>query len=547
MQITRHRIRPLVFWPPFILLMTAVVVSLVDLDRFLAATTAINTWILSSFSWLFSLATLAMVLTLIAAFVSPLGRMRIGGDTAKPLLTKWRWFSISLCTTVAIGIMFWATAEPMYHLHTPPGGQGLGADTPEAMRFALSTMFLHWSFTPYSIYSVPALAFALAYYNRRKPFSLGSALSPVFGRAVEGRGGQIIDAIALYTLVAGMAASLGTGALTLAGGVDRYLGTGTGPLVLGVLTALIVVSAVASAASGLHRGIARLSSLNTRIFFVLAGFVFIAGPTGFILAGGVEALGDYLGNFIQKSLTTGATSGDTWAQSWTVFYWANWLAWAPITALFLGKIARGYTVRQFLLVNLVAPSLFACGWMAIFAGTALFMDSQGDNMLYEALNATGPESVVYTMLANLPLAGITTALFIFASFLSYVTAADSNTEAIANLCVDDAAERMAAENDGDSDAGEGNAGAGSSLRMKVIWGGSIGIVAWVMTGFAGIDGIKMMSNLGGLPALAIVMGCNAVLVKYLMDHREAAGVMPDAAPGRASVPKILADGGAQPV
>ncbi|WP_417474067.1 BCCT family transporter [Leisingera sp.] len=505
-------IRPLVFWPPFILLITAVLVSLVNLDQFLAVTTAINNWILSSFSWLFSLATLVMVLTLIAVFFSPLGKTRIGGEAATPLLTKWRWFSISLCTTVAIGIMFWATAEPMYHLHYPPAALGAEADSPEAMRFALSTMFLHWSFTPYSIYSVPALAFALAYYNHRKPFSLGSALSPVFGSAVEGKGGQIIDAIALYTLVAGMAASLGTGALTLAGGVDKYFGTGTGPIVLGVLTALIVLSAVASAASGLHRGIARLSSLNTRIFFVLAGFVFIAGPTGFILAGGVEALGDYLGNFFQKSLTTGALSGDAWAQGWTIFYWANWLAWAPITALFLGKIARGYTVRQFLLVNLVAPSVFACVWMSIFAGTALFMDSNNDNMLFNALNDSGPETVVYTMLSNLPLAGITAALFIFTSFLSYVTAADSNTEAIANLCVQDGAERMASEDERSS----------NSLLMKIVWGGSIGAVAWVMTSFAGIDGIKMMSNLGGLPALLVVMGCNVVLVKYLLDSRTVA-------------------------
>lgn len=513
MPVFRIAIRPLVFWPPFILLITAVIISLVDMDQFLSVTTGINNWILSSFSWLFSLATLAMVLTLAAIFFSPLAKIRIGGAAAKPLLTKWRWFSISLCTTIAIGIMFWATAEPMYHLHYPPAFLETEADSPEAMRFALSTMFLHWSFTPYSIYSVPALAFALAHYNRRKPFSLGSALSPVFGSFVEGRNGQVIDAIALYVLVAGMAASLGTGALTLSGGVDRYFGTGTSPVLLGVITMVIVLTAVTSAASGLHRGIARLSSLNTFIFFVVAGFVFVVGPTGFILAGGVDALGDYLGNFFQKSLTTGTFTGDHWAQGWTIFYWTNWLAWAPVTALFLGKIARGYTVRQFLVVNLIAPSIFACVWMSIFSGTALYMDSQNDDLLFKALQATGPESVVYTMLSNLPLAALTTAVFIFTSFLSYVTAADSNTEAIASLCVNDATGHMAY---GDDDKQL------SSLPMKAIWGVSIGIAAWGMTSFFGIDGIKMLSNLGGLPALLIVMSCNAALIRYMLNVRSIA-------------------------
>ncbi|MCZ2721619.1 BCCT family transporter [Marinomonas sp. 15G1-11] len=498
-----NKIRPLVFWPPFLLLMTAVILSFVNLDGFLGITSAINSWILSEFSWLFSIGTLFLLGTCAWVYCSPIGNVKIGGEQATPLLSKWRWFSIALCTTVAIGILFWGTAEPMYHLHSPPTSMGLEANSPAAAKFAMSTMFLHWSFTPYAIYSIPALMFALAYYNLKMPFSLGSALYPIFGKRVQGKVGQIIDAIALYALVAGMAASLGTGVLTLAGGLDNMLSVGTGPIVLGAVTLAIVACFIISAASGLHKGIARLSSLNTKVFFLIAGFVFIFGPTSWILSMGVEGIGSYLGNFFQKSLFTGAASGDKWPQWWTIFYWANWLAWAPITALFLGKISRGYTVRQFLIFNLVLPASFACVWMSIFSGTALHMDMTGDGMLNKALQATGAESVIYTMFDNLPMAGITAIVFIFVSFLSYVTAADSNTEAIANLCADNS-EAVLAGNENE----EGN----NNLMIKVVWGVTIGFIAWVMTSFAGIDGIKMMSNLGGLPALFIVLACNISLI-----------------------------------
>lgn len=509
MKNTRN-IRPLVFWPPFLLLIAAVIMSFANLEAFLDVTSTLNSWVLEHFSWLFSIGTLTMVVTCIWVFFSPLGKVRIGGEHATPLISRWRWFSIALCTTVAIGILFWATAEPMYHLHSPPTSMGLEPGSADAAKFAMSTLFLHWSLTPYAIYTIPALMFALAHYNLGKPFSLGSALSPLFGDRMLSKPGQLIDALALYALVAGMAASLGTGVLTLAGGLDNVFSVGTGPLVLGIITLLIVVTFILSAASGLKKGIAMLSSLNTRIFFLIFGFVFLFGPTTWILSIGIEGLGVYLGNFVEKSLFTGAASGDEWPKSWTIFYWANWLAWAPVTALFLGKISRGYTVREFLVINMLLPALFACAWMSVFGGTALSMDMNSDGMLNKALEATGPESIVYVLLDNLPLAGITVAVFIFVSFLSYVTAADSNTEAMSSLCQEDN-EASLSNTTETYDSGK--------FTLKLIWGCTIGFVAWIMTSFAGIEGIKMMSNLGGLPALFIVLGCNAALIRCLLSGR----------------------------
>lgn len=498
-------IRPLVFWPPFSLLLVAVTASLIDLDGFLAVTSTLNNLVLERIGWLFSLTAVVMVITCLIAFLSPLGRIRIGGEQATPLLNRWRWFSITLCTTVAVGIMFWSTAEPLYHLHSPPSSMGIVAGSADAARFSLSTLYLHWSFTPYAIYSVPALMFALMHYNLGKPFSLGALFVPLFGDKLIGRKGRALDALALYALVCGMAASLGTGAMTLTGGVDRFLGTGTGPLMLGVIILAIVATFTASAVSGLQRGIARLSALNTRAFFLFLIFVFLFGPTMTVLNYGVEATGEYFGTFMQKSLFTGAFDDDPWPKNWSIFYWANWMTWAPITALFLGKISRGYTVRQFLLINLCAPALFSIAYITVFSGAMIDFDLASEGAMFERLDDSSAGSMIYALLNELPFSGMTAAAFLLIAFLSYVTAADSNTEAISQLCSTDSQTALS----GDAEGSNGR------LALKLIWGTTIGLVAWIMTAFVGIDGIKMLSNLGGVPALFIVIGATAALLRLV--------------------------------
>jgi choline-glycine betaine transporter len=477
-----------------------VVTSFVDLDGFLRITKSLNATVLDRFSWFFSFGSFYLLILILATYFSPLGRVKIGGKDAEPLLTKMRWFSITLCTTLAVGVLFWTTAEPIYHLNEPPFSWGLEPGTFEAAKFSMSAMMLHWSFTPYSIYAVPSLVFALAFYNSRLPFSIGSSLQPVFGDHVLGRNGQIIDTLALYSLVAGMASSLGTGAITLVGGVGEFLDIQTSPLTLGAAVALIVTTFIISAASGLHHGIAKLSALNAWLLLVLGVFVFIFGPTLFILAFGVEGLGAYLGNFFELSLFTGAASGDDWPQKWSVFNWAIWFAWAPIASLFLGKIGRGYTVKEYIQINLFFPALFAIAWVSIFSGTAMNFDIGQAGILREILGAQGPEKLLYFVFEQLPFSEIMTGVLIFIAFITYVTAADSNTDAIGNLCT----------NGFNADSEER-----SGLSVKMLWGSIIGVVSWSMVSFVGIDGIKMLSRLGGLPAALIVLATSLTLVKWL--------------------------------
>ncbi|MBP5981807.1 MAG: BCCT family transporter [Halomonas sp.] len=500
-------LRPLVFWPTFLILLAAVIASYLNLEAFLAVASSLNNAVLTNFSWLFSLGSLYLLIMAVIVYFSPIGHIRIGGASAKPLLSPFRWFSITLCTTLAVGVLFWTTAEPLYHFMSPPSSSGFEAGSSDAMVFAMSTMFLHWTFTPYAIYAVPALIFALAFYNLRLRFSISSMLEPLFGARVK-RFSGLIDAISLYALVAGMASSLGTGALTLAGGVGQYIGGETNPLRLGIIIAIIVTTFVLSAASGLQKGIARFSSLNAILLLILGVFAFIAGPTIFSLALGVESFGVFIDNFMTKSLFTGAAGEDQWPQWWSIFYWAVWFSWAPVAALFLGKISKGYTVRAFLRVNLLYPALFASLWILVFSGTALYFQAHTGTDLYAVLTERGVENVLYELFRQLPFSSFWIPVLLFIAYISYVTAADSQTDAIGNLCT------CGLTADSDLNAG---------INMKVTWGIIVGIVSWVMVSFVGVDGVKMLSNLGGLPALFIVLIASGSLWAWLKNPEQLNG------------------------
>lgn len=507
------RIRQWVFWPAFGLLAISLIFSILDSEKFLAIVTSLNTLLLSKLGWLFSISSFLMVFVCIAVWVSPLGKIRIGGPDAKPLLNRWRWFAITLCTTIATGILFWGTAEPMYHFSSPPASSGISGGTPEAAAFAMSTVYLHWSFTPYAIYALPTIAFALAFYNSAAPFSLASMLFPFYKRD----GAKTItpkyisswvDTLCLFALVAGMSASLGTGILTLAGGMHSIFGIEKTAFLQIVICIVIVATFVISASSGLMKGIRILSNINVYAFIAIALFVFFFGPMWSILKLSGAGIWGYFTGFFEKSLYNIVHPGDAWANSWTVFFWANWMAWAPISAMFLGRISKGYTVRELLLFNWIIPALFSMVWMSIFSGTALSFQLNETADLVGVLNKSGYESVIYEIMNHYPIASIVSGFFVFIVFLSYVTAADSNTEAMGGIST----KNINAEQ------------ATPPIFIKVIWGICIGATAYIMVSSAGIEGVKMLSNLGGLPALllltAVMFGMIWMVVKSYKKRKE---------------------------
>lgn len=490
------KIRPLVFWVPLTAFLTLVITSLLIPQKFLRIATNINSWILDHFSNIFAFAAFAFLLSSIWAAFSPLGRIKIGGPNAKPLLSRWNWMAITITTTIAIGILFWATAEPIYHLYAP-GGTDIAPGSQQAAQFSMVSLFLHWSFTPYAIYTVPGLTFALVYYNLKAPFSLSSPIAVLIRRPVPKMAADGLDGIALLALLFGLSANLGAGILSISGGIDRLTPLSSGPVMLACVAFAIVLAFFISSASGLHKGIRILSDINVKIYAAIIIFIFIAGPTISIVQIGGQSLIQYARELVPRSMLLAPFNNTAWLNSWTVFYFANWMAWAPLTAMFLGKIARGYTVRAYVFVNLIIPALFSILWMSIFSGFALDIELNTPQVLKRILDTHGPEHVLYAVLDNLPLAGLLAGLVCVVSFLSYVTAADSNMDVISTLCLEDNTDKAPPR---------------STIGLKLIWAVAVGFAAWIMTTLSGVDGIRMLSNLGGFPALFILITFNVVLI-----------------------------------
>lgn len=489
------------FWPPFLLLLFAVLSSFFYPEAFLKQITGINDWILNQFSLVFSLVAFLMFLVCLIVSFTPLGNIRIGGEDAKPILSRWKWFSIILCTTVAIGILFWGTAEPLFHITEPPESLGILSFSKEAEKFSMSILFLHWSFTPYAIYCVPALMFALCFYNAGKEFSLVSPMYPIIKGKATIHIRPWVDSICLFALVAGMAASLGAGILSLSGGIRYLFPLGDTFWLTGLITFFVILTFTVSAATGLLRGIRFFSDINLKVFLGLLIFLLFAGSAPAIFKAFIQGTTGYLSYFLPISLNIGPLGNDPWIKLWSVFYWANWMAWAPVTALFLGRIAYGRTVKEFLLFNWVLPSCFGIFWMSVFGGMTIQLASENNLLFGGLLENLGPESVIYTVLELLPLAVLSIPVFIIAVFVSYVTAADSNTEAMAAL----------------SSRGIEPDSPEASVKVKVIWGITIGLVAWIMISAADIQGIRMLSNLGGLPAMFLLFIISLALIRVAIN------------------------------
>jgi len=310
----KPRLNPYVFWPPFLLLLAAVVLNLVNRAWFSRTILALNSAVLSWFGWLFVTIAFACFGLCVWVGVSRFGRVRLGGDAAQSLMSLWNWFAISLCTTIAIGLLFWSTAEPLTHYYHPPVSLGIAPQSGDAQNFALATLFLHWTFVPYSIYCVASILFAYAHYNLKLPFSLGSMLAPLIGIPRATKVGPVVDAVCLYSLVAGMAATLGTGILTISGGLESLWKIPRSELVWGLITLAIVATFIASSATGLMHGIRFLSDINTKGLIFLGLLVFVLGPTWLIIQHGCWAIIQYPWAVLRTGLLEPAIGQDSWSQ-----------------------------------------------------------------------------------------------------------------------------------------------------------------------------------------------------------------------------------------
>ncbi|MCG8683585.1 MAG: BCCT family transporter, partial [Desulfobacterales bacterium] len=476
-----QKLRPWVFFPSFILLVLTIVLNFADPEAFVALTTLAKDFMVSDMGWLFSITGVLCVLVVVFTYFSPLGEVRLGGPDAKPILKKTSWFAVTLCTTIAAGILFWGTAEPMWHLAYPPESLGIEPMSADAAIYAMETMFLHWTFIPYAIYAVPVIVFAFAYYNMNRSFSVGSQVAPLMKDRRQRKINGIIDAVVLFTVAAGISSSFGTAVMNMGGGLNALFGLDNTKGLWVMITLIGTAAFIISSGTGLLKGIRFLSDLNVYLYYAIIAMLLLMGPAFYFFSLGTEAFGGFLDNLFTKALFTGAAAGDGWASGWTMFYWSNWMAWAPVSAVFLARIAYGYKIKEVVTMNFVIPSLFSTLWMTILSGTTINFQMTGRVDILAVMNEQGSAAAAYAVLGELPLAGLLIAFYLIAVMISFITATDSTTNAMASICT-------TGISDGKQEA---------PLLVKILWGVIIGAVALVFITALGLDGIKMMSYLGG--------------------------------------------------
>ena len=486
-----------VFWPPFLILLAAVILSFINEDAFAAAMNGAYDWLSHSFDWLYLMLALFITFLCLVIFCTKAGNIRFGGAEAKPQYSFLQWFAMSLCGGIAIGIVFWGVAEPITFLGSP--NNGIEPFSAEAVKFAMSQSFFHWSFTPYALYAMGTIPIALAVYNYNRRMSISSGLYFLLGERCDGPIGTVVDAISLFALVGGISTSLGFGILQISGGLNYMFHIDSTPFLWAIVAIAIVAAFTVTSILGVDKGIKWLADQNFKLYVIVLAFILIIGPTTYILKLGTECFAEFGTTFLEKSLYLGAANGEDWSRWWTVFYWAVWFAYAPVIGIFYTRICYGRTVRQFLAVNLVAPALFCILWFTIFGGTAIEMQLSGAFDIFQALADKGTEIAVFAFFGELPLGMVLNLVFLLIIIISFVTMANSMTYTAAVMSTSG----FRAE--------EGE----PPMLLKLTWGIIMGVLAWVMLSFAGLDGARMLAVVASFPILIIMIAFCLSAIKGL--------------------------------
>ncbi|MGW6288622.1 BCCT family transporter [Streptomyces sp. NPDC055107] len=374
--------------------------------------------------WAFMLAASGFVIFALWLAISRYGKICLGQEGEKPEFRTISWIAMMFSAGMGIGLMFWGVAEPLAHFRTPPPGTD-PADSAEAMQTAMATTLFHWTLHPWAIYAVVGLAIAYSAYRMRRRQTISAVFEPLIGkRHAYGGVGRVIDILAIFATLFGSAASLGLGALQIGSGIqelDWLEKAGTGLLV--TVIAVLTVAFVASAVSGVEKGIQWLSNINMVLALLLIVFVFIAGPTIFVLDLVPTSLGAYITDLGQLAGRTEATGGGDvadWLGSWTVFYWAWWISWTPFVGMFIARISRGRTIRQFVGGVILVPSTVSLVWFAVFGGSGMKLAEDG-----KLGGAETPEAQLFGVLQEFPIATLTSILVMVLVGIFFVSGADA--------------------------------------------------------------------------------------------------------------------------
>ncbi|HUC81208.1 MAG TPA: BCCT family transporter [Flavisolibacter sp.] len=490
----------MVFAVAVVIVLLFVCWGVISPDRLASTSAAILNLTTEKFGWFYLLATFGFLIFSVFLAFSKFGMVKLGADDDRPEYSNRSWFAMLFSAGMGIGLVFWGAAEPLSHYINPP--QDASPQTAEAARLAMRYSFFHWGLHAWAIYTVIGLAIAYFTFRKGRSGLISSVFYPLIGDRVNGPLGKAIDILAIIATIFGVATSLGLGTLQINGGLHQLLHLPNNFSVQLTIILVVTVLYLLSATTGLDKGIKILSNANLGIAALLLVFVLFAGPTAFIFDVFTTTIGSYLQNLVQMSLTLTPFSQGNWIKNWTLFYWAWWIAWAPFVGMFIARVSKGRTIKEFVLGVLLVPSVFGFLWFAVFGGTALNLELFHNGKIAEAAQ-TDVTSALFNTLQQLPIGGILTIIATLLIITFFITSADSATFVLGML----------------SSKGIPN----PKTKVKLVWGILQSSIAAVLLLSGGLQGLQTASIIAALPfSIIMVLMCYS-LYSSLQEDLDKAG------------------------
>ena len=424
-----------VFWVTIAITMAFVLWGVLSLESFTDVLGAVVGFITRNLGWAYMLITTFFLIFVSYLACSRYGKIKLGAPDDKPEFGNFAWFAMLFQAGMGIGLVFWGVAEPVWHYGDPP--LGLAAPrTPQAADLAMATAFFHWTLHPWAMYAT--IGIAVGYFSYRKGMTnlqISTVFRPLIGDRVDGPLGKTIDVIAILATLFGVAVSLGLGTLQIAAGLNAVFGIPSGIPVLLVIIAVTAVAYMLSASTPLEKGINFLSQTSMYLAFLLLAYFFVVGPTVLQLNTFTQDIGVYLSNLIPQSLRLAAFNPQEqeWLGSWTIFFWATWIAWGPYVGAFIARISRGRTIREFVVGVLLGPSLFSMIWFSVFGAAGIDHDNKTNGSFSQTIYNDGAAVALFQFLSSYPGALFTSILALFLIFIFFVAGADAGTVVLGSM------------------------------------------------------------------------------------------------------------------
>lgn len=498
---TTSEVRRWVFWPAAVLVLGFVAFTLVSPSSAEAMFVGLQDGIVRNFSWYYVLIAAFFVGFSVFVGFSKFGDIKLGKDQDEPEFTTGSWFSLLFAAGMGIGLVFYGVSEPLSHFAAPrPGVTGTES---ELAQQALTQTFLHWGLHAWAIYVVLGLALAYAIHRRGRPVSIRWALEPLLGNRVRGGWGNLIDVLALVGTVFGVATSLGLGVIQIGAGLENAGIADSGIVSQIVIIAAITAVTIVSLVTGVAKGMKILSNFNLLLAAALLLFVLIVGPTQFLLRDFVQSIGSYLQNVVGLSFNVTAqqgAEGEAWQGAWTTFYWGWWMSWAPFVGVFIARISKGRTVRQFVFGVLLVPTVLTFLWFAVLGGAAIHRETDGSGGLVGADGSVDVEGSLFTLLGDLPAGTVLVFGAILLIGVFFVTSSDSGALVMAMI------------------ASGGDIEPKNWLRVFFAFVSALLAVALLLSG--GLDALKTAAITTALPfSVVLLLTCWSTIIAFTRERR----------------------------